>query len=227
MEAFPLRARRSRRAPHDHRAPQRVAGAAPAKRRRACGAVRWMSVAEPARSCAVLNAPLAQPPNKRLAAQGSDASLPEALARSGIAFVRLAHASSLAPPDQQAALTAAGPSPPPAGRSRGPHSARTNHSRARRAVLHIDDRRLRLRALDRPAAPARSGLGVHRARRIAPVERACVTPTALRRPRAVRRRCRVRVLPRPPAGGRGSYRASTTVPSTCSFRRGPITASNS
>ena len=55
---------------------------------------------------AVLNAPLAHL-RTSASAQGSDTGLPEALARTASAFVRLAHASSLRPPDQQAALTAA------------------------------------------------------------------------------------------------------------------------
>ena len=54
----------------------------------------------------VLNAPLAQ---LRIssAAEGARGELPQALARSAGAFTRLAHASSLAPADQRAALNAA------------------------------------------------------------------------------------------------------------------------
>ena len=54
----------------------------------------------------VLNAPLAHVKTSS-AARGSSSELPKALARSGGAFTRLAHASSLAPSDRQAALSAA------------------------------------------------------------------------------------------------------------------------
>ena len=54
----------------------------------------------------VLNAPLAHVKTSS-AARGSGSELPEALARSGGAFTRLAHASSLAPSDRRAALSAA------------------------------------------------------------------------------------------------------------------------
>jgi sec-independent protein translocase protein TatC len=55
----------------------------------------------------VLNAPLAQ---LRISSAAEDArgELPQALERSASAFTRLAHASSLAPADQRAALNAAG-----------------------------------------------------------------------------------------------------------------------
>src|SRR3954453_8115423 len=55
----------------------------------------------------VLNAPLAQLETSS-AAQGSGIELQQALARSADAFSRLAHASSLAPSDRRAALSAAG-----------------------------------------------------------------------------------------------------------------------
>src|SRR3954462_4202395 len=54
----------------------------------------------------VLNAPLAHL-KASSAASGPDSELPQALARSGSAFTRLAHASSLAPSDRRAALSAA------------------------------------------------------------------------------------------------------------------------
>ena len=54
----------------------------------------------------VLNAPLAQLRTSS-AAEGARGELPQALARSAGAFTRLAHASSLAPADQRAALNAA------------------------------------------------------------------------------------------------------------------------
>jgi sec-independent protein translocase protein TatC len=54
----------------------------------------------------VLNAPLAHI-RTNSAAQGRGSELPQALAHSAGAFTRLAHASSLAPPDQRAALDAA------------------------------------------------------------------------------------------------------------------------
>jgi sec-independent protein translocase protein TatC len=53
----------------------------------------------------VLNAPLAQLETSS-AAHGSGIELPQALARSADAFTRLAHASSLAPPDRRSALSA-------------------------------------------------------------------------------------------------------------------------
>src|SRR5919202_445648 len=54
----------------------------------------------------VLNVPLAHLKTSS-AARGPGGELPDALARSGGAFTRLAHASSLAPADRQAALSAA------------------------------------------------------------------------------------------------------------------------
>jgi len=54
----------------------------------------------------VLNVPLAQLRTSS-AAEGAHGELPQALARSASAFTRLAHASSLAPADQRAALNAA------------------------------------------------------------------------------------------------------------------------
>src|SRR3954452_22054453 len=54
----------------------------------------------------VLNAPLAHIPTSS-AAQARGSELPQALAQSAGAFTRLAHASSLAPSDQRAALDAA------------------------------------------------------------------------------------------------------------------------
>ena len=54
----------------------------------------------------VLNVPLAQL-RMSSAAEGGRGELPQALARSAGAFTRLAHASSLAPADQRAALNAA------------------------------------------------------------------------------------------------------------------------
>jgi sec-independent protein translocase protein TatC len=54
----------------------------------------------------VLNAPLAHL-RTTSAARGPGSELPQALARSGSAFTRLAHASSLAPSDREAALSAA------------------------------------------------------------------------------------------------------------------------
>src|SRR3954467_15992379 len=54
----------------------------------------------------VLNVPLAQLRTSP-AAEGAHGELPHALARSAGAFTRLAHASSLAPADQRAALNAA------------------------------------------------------------------------------------------------------------------------
>ena len=54
----------------------------------------------------VLNVPLAQLRTSS-AAEGTQGKLPRALARSASAFTRLAHASSLAPADQRAALNAA------------------------------------------------------------------------------------------------------------------------
>src|SRR3954449_377322 len=54
----------------------------------------------------VLNAPLAHL-RTNSAPQGRSSELPQALAHSAAAFTRLAHASSLAPRDQRAALQAA------------------------------------------------------------------------------------------------------------------------
>ena len=54
----------------------------------------------------VLNVPLAQLRTSS-AAEGAHGELPQALTRSASAFTRLAHASSLAPADQRAALNAA------------------------------------------------------------------------------------------------------------------------
>ena len=105
MEAFPLRG-----VGHDERltiiehlselrARLVLSGAALAVLFAAC---LWQSRA----LLAVLNAPLAHL-RTSASAQGFGTGLPEALARTASAFVRLAHASSLRPPDQQAALTAA------------------------------------------------------------------------------------------------------------------------
>src|SRR3954466_11277176 len=71
----------------------------------------------------VLNAPLAQLRTSP-AARGPGSELPEALARSGAAFTRLAHASSLARSDRQAA-PGAPRSPAPASRSIARPDART------------------------------------------------------------------------------------------------------
>ena len=121
MEAFPLRG-----IGHDERltiiehlselrARLVLSGAALAVLFAAC---LWQSRA----LLAVLNAPLAHL-RTSASAQGSDTGLPEALARTASAFVRLAHASSLRPPDQQAALTAARSLAAASRSLAGPHSA--------------------------------------------------------------------------------------------------------
>ena len=146
----------------------------------------------------VLNVPLAQL-RASSPAEGARGELPQALARSAGAFTQLAHATSLAPADQRAALDAA--------RSLAAASRSLARPDARAPVtlglgepfstsITVAFAFALLLGLPFLLAP---GVGLHRpgarSRRSA---RGAPAPGP--RPRALRHRRGVRLLPRPPAG---------------------------